>query len=159
MPVIEAAAVLEERLIKVVDIERIRYAHFREGSSIRELARSLHHSRMTIRRALDDPGPWTYRRTRRRPAPVMDQVAPIIEAWLAADERVPPQAAPYRPADLSAPPRRARLQRRRADRPGVPALNETVAGSRRYLVRTNVKTRRLTEIMTADSRMTTDTIE
>ena len=76
VPVSDAAAALEERLIKVVDIERIRYAHFREGSSIRELARTLHHSRTTIRRALEDPGPWTYRRTRRRPAPVMDAVAP-----------------------------------------------------------------------------------
>lgn len=88
VPVIEAATALEERLIKVVDIERIRYAHFREGTSIRELARALHHSRTTIRRALDDPGPWTYRRTRRRPAPVMDHVAPIVTAWLVADEQV-----------------------------------------------------------------------
>lgn len=31
VPVIKAAAALEERLIKMVDIERIRYAHFREG--------------------------------------------------------------------------------------------------------------------------------
>lgn len=88
VPVIEAAAALEERLIKVVEVERIRYAHFREGSSIRELARTLHHSRTTIRRALEDSGPWTYRRTCRRPDPVMDPVAPIVEAWLAADERV-----------------------------------------------------------------------
>ncbi len=88
VPVIEAAAVLEERLIKMVAIERIRYAHFREGSSIRELARAFHHSRTTIRRALEDPGPWTYRRTRRRSAPVMDQVAHIVESWLEGDERV-----------------------------------------------------------------------
>lgn len=88
VPVFNAAAVLEERLIKMVEIERIRYAHFREGSSIRELARTLHHSRATIRRALEDSGPWTYRRTRRRPAPVMDAVGPLIEAWLTADERV-----------------------------------------------------------------------
>lgn len=88
VPVFNAAAVLEERLIKMVEIERIRYAHFREGSSIRELARALHHSRTTIRRALEDSGPWTYRRTRRRPAPVMDTVAPLIEAWLEADEAV-----------------------------------------------------------------------
>ncbi len=88
VPVSDAAAVLEERLIKMVEIERIRYAHFREGSSIRELARALHHSRTTIRRALEDPGPWTYRRIRRRPGPVMDQVAPIITAWLAADAGV-----------------------------------------------------------------------
>jgi len=88
VPVIEAAAALEERLIKVVDIERIRYAHFREGTSIRELARALHHSRTTIRRALEDSGPWTYRRTRPRPGPVMDRVAPIVAGWLAADEQV-----------------------------------------------------------------------
>lgn len=88
VPVSYAATVLEERLIKMVEIERIRYAHFREGTSIRELARALHHSRETIRRALEDPGPWTYRRTRRRPAPVMDAVAPIIMAWLVADEAV-----------------------------------------------------------------------
>lgn len=88
VPVCNAAAVLEERLIKMVDIERIRYAHFREGSSIHELARAFHHSRTTIRRALEDPGPWTYRRTRRRPAPVMDRVAPIVAGWLAADELV-----------------------------------------------------------------------
>ena len=75
-------------MIKVVDIERIRYAHFREGASIRELSRTLHHSRDTIRRALVDPGPWTYRRSRRRPAPVMDAVAPIVTAWLEADTRV-----------------------------------------------------------------------
>jgi hypothetical protein len=56
VPVIEAAAALEERLIKIVDIERIRYAHFREGTSIREHARALHHRRTTIRRALEDSG-------------------------------------------------------------------------------------------------------
>jgi transposase len=72
----------------MVEIERIRYAHFREGTSIRELARVLHHSRTTIRRALEDSGPWTYRRTRRRPGPVMDLVGPIVAAWLAADEQV-----------------------------------------------------------------------
>lgn len=75
-------------MIKVVEIERIRYAHFREGSSIRELARTLHHSRTTIRRALEDSGPWTYRRTRHRPAPVMDAVGSLITAWLTADEAV-----------------------------------------------------------------------
>ena len=36
VPVFNAAAALEKRLIKMVEIERIRYAHFREGSSIRE---------------------------------------------------------------------------------------------------------------------------
>ncbi len=41
VPVFNAAAVLEERLIKMVAIERIRYAHFREGAGIRQLGRFL----------------------------------------------------------------------------------------------------------------------
>ena len=68
-------------------LERIRHAHFRKGASIRESA-TLHHSRDTIRRALVDPGPWTYRRSRRRPVAVMDAVAPIVTTWLEADTRV-----------------------------------------------------------------------
>jgi AraC-like DNA-binding protein len=46
-------------MTKVAEIERIRWAHFREGISIRELARTFHHSRRTVRRALADPGPWS----------------------------------------------------------------------------------------------------
>jgi hypothetical protein len=55
--------------MKVAEIERIRYAHFREGLGLRELARTFHHSRKTIRKALEDPGPWSYRRVAARPAP------------------------------------------------------------------------------------------
>ena len=70
------------------NIEEIRYAHFRERSSFRELARSLHHRRTTTRWAFGDIGPWTYRRTWRRPPPVMDKVASIVTARLGAYERV-----------------------------------------------------------------------
>ena len=45
-------------MTKVEEIERISWAHFREGASVRELARRLHKSRNTIRRALRDVGPW-----------------------------------------------------------------------------------------------------
>jgi transposase len=76
-------------MTKVAEIERIRWAHYREGLSIRELARTFHRGRRTIRRALADPGPWTYRRTRRRPCPVMDAVAPIVERWVAEDVGAP----------------------------------------------------------------------
>jgi len=72
-------------MIKVAEIERIRYAHFREGLSLRELSRTFHHSRKTIRKALEDPGPWSYRRLATRPAPVMDAVAEVIQLWLAED--------------------------------------------------------------------------
>jgi len=70
---------------KVADIERIRWAHFREGVGIRELARAFRKSRTTIRRALADPGPWTYRRSGPRRRPVMDEVAPIVLRWLEED--------------------------------------------------------------------------
>jgi transposase len=76
-------------MTKVADIERIRWAHFREGVSVRELARSFHKSRKTIRRALADPGPWTYRETRPRGKPVMDAAVPIIVRWLDEDQARP----------------------------------------------------------------------
>lgn len=72
-------------MTKVAEIERIRWAHFREGVSIRELARTFHHSRTTIRRALSDPGPWSYRRQRSSQEPVMGPVAEIVIHWLEDD--------------------------------------------------------------------------
>jgi hypothetical protein len=38
-------------MIKVAEIEHIRYAHLREGLSLRELSRTFHHSRKTIRKS------------------------------------------------------------------------------------------------------------
>ena len=58
-------------MTKVAEIERIRWAHFHDGVTVRELARTFHKSRKTVRRALEDPGPWTYRRARPRSKPVM----------------------------------------------------------------------------------------
>ena len=72
-------------MTKVAEIERIRWAHFREGVSLRELARTFHHSRRTIRRALADPGPWSYRRERVPQEPVMGAVAEIVRRWLEED--------------------------------------------------------------------------
>jgi len=45
-------------MIKVAEIERIRWPHLREGVSVRALAAEFGRSRRTIRRALADPGPW-----------------------------------------------------------------------------------------------------
>ncbi|MHB8508882.1 MAG: IS21 family transposase, partial [Candidatus Dormibacteria bacterium] len=80
---------LEMGMIRVAEIERIRYAHFREGVGLRELARTFHHSRKTIRKMLEDPGPWRYRRVAARPTPVMGAVAETIELWLTQDLQRP----------------------------------------------------------------------
>jgi hypothetical protein len=47
----------EGGMTKVVDIERIRWAHLREGLSVREMARAFHVSCKTVRKAIADPGP------------------------------------------------------------------------------------------------------
>ncbi len=72
-------------MTKVADIERIRWAHFREGVSIRELAMTFHKGRNTIRRALQDPGPWEYRLATPRGNPVMDSVGALVTRWLEED--------------------------------------------------------------------------
>lgn len=74
---------------KVADIERIRWAHFRDGLSIRQVARVFHVSRNTVRRALADSGPWEYRRRKEALAPVMDPVAGVVERWLTEDRSAP----------------------------------------------------------------------
>jgi transposase len=76
-------------MTKVAEIERIRWAHYHDGVTVRELARTFHKSRKTIRRALEDPGPWTYRQACPRSKPVMDAVAPIIASWQEEDQSRP----------------------------------------------------------------------
>ena len=45
-------------MIKVAEIERIRWRHFREGVRVRALAREFQRSQADIRRALAEPGRW-----------------------------------------------------------------------------------------------------
>jgi len=73
---------------KVAEIQGIRWAH-RQGMTAREISRKFHVSRKTVRRALQDPGPWRYRRTAARPAPVMDAVAATVARWLEEDQERP----------------------------------------------------------------------
>lgn len=47
-------------MLKVEDYARIRRAHW-DGMSIREIARTFHHSRHKIREVLQDPQPRGYR--------------------------------------------------------------------------------------------------
>jgi transposase len=76
-------------MLKVVDIECIRKLYFREGWSIRRICKELHHSRKTIRKALDDAGPWEYRLTQPRPAPKVGPFLDLIRQWLQEDQRAP----------------------------------------------------------------------
>jgi len=74
-------------MIKVEDIEKIRRAYFREGLSIREIGRTLHHSRRVIRRAIASADPGQYRRVQVRPTPVLGPwKAPIDALWDASQQ-------------------------------------------------------------------------
>jgi len=76
-------------MLKVVDIEFIRRLHFRKGWSIRRIAKELHHSRKTVRKALQDPGPWEYRMSRPRPAPKVGPYRELVRQWRLEDRNAP----------------------------------------------------------------------
>ncbi|HUY25039.1 MAG TPA: hypothetical protein VMV09_07030 [Candidatus Saccharimonadales bacterium] len=76
-------------MIKVAEVERIRWGHYREGVSVQAPALEFGRSRWTIGGALVDPGRWEYRRQRRRPWPVLGPVAKAIEGRLKQDQGVP----------------------------------------------------------------------
>jgi hypothetical protein len=56
----------------VEDYEAIRRAYFLDSTSVREIARQLHHSRRLIRKAIAQAEPDRYRLTQPRPAPVLE---------------------------------------------------------------------------------------
>lgn len=76
-------------MLEVADIESIRHLHFRKGWSMRRIARELGHSRKTVRKALQGPGPWQYRPGRPRPAPKVGPYRELIGQWLVEDEKAP----------------------------------------------------------------------
>lgn len=76
-------------MLKVVDIECIRKLHFKKAWSIRRIAEELGHSRKTVRKALTDAGPWEYRLTEPRVAPVSGPFREIIRQWLVEDQKAP----------------------------------------------------------------------
>jgi transposase len=68
----------------------IRRAH-RDGMSIRDLARTFHHSRRKVRQILAEAQPRPYTRARPQPAPVLGTFHAAVDAILAADEQAPPK--------------------------------------------------------------------
>jgi transposase len=77
-------------MLKVDDYGKIRRAH-RDGMSIREIARTFHHSRRKVREVLAKPQPTPYTRAKEAPAPVLGSFHAAIDAILAADEQAPPK--------------------------------------------------------------------
>ena len=53
-------------MIKVDERERIRRAYYLEEKSMREIARELHHSRDTVKKAIESAEPATYTQKKRR---------------------------------------------------------------------------------------------
>jgi transposase len=76
-------------MLTVEHYVRIRRKVIVEGSSQREAARELGHGRRTVKKALENPVPPPYTRTKTVAKPVMDPVSAIIDAWLEEDTHRP----------------------------------------------------------------------
>jgi transposase len=76
-------------MLTVEGYDRIRRRVLVEGTSQRQAARELGHSRKTIRKALDHSKPPGYRRTKEVGRPAIDPVRAIIDAWLDGDREAP----------------------------------------------------------------------
>lgn len=75
----------------VEQIEAIRRAYYQDHKSIRAIAREQGHGRDVIRAALagTEPGPPCYRLRQPKPQPVREAIAPLVDAWLTADQAAP----------------------------------------------------------------------
>jgi len=76
-------------MVEVEDKEEMRKLYFRRRWSIRRIARELHCSRKTVRRALSDSGPPKYKRRVPPPEQVIGPVKPIIDSYLQEDKEAP----------------------------------------------------------------------
>jgi transposase len=77
-------------MLKVDDYGKIRRAR-RDGMSIRDIARTFHHSRRKVRQVLAEAQPQPYTRTKPTPAPVLGPFHAAIDAILTADLEAPPK--------------------------------------------------------------------
>jgi transposase len=75
----------------VEDKEEIRRLFYLEHKGIQWIARTLGHSRKTVRKALADASPPVYQRQEPKPSPKMSPFVPQIEQWLAEDLNNPPK--------------------------------------------------------------------
>lgn len=77
-------------MLTVDDYGAIRRAR-RDGMSIREIARTFHHTRRKVRQVLGQAEPNPYSRINERPAPVLGPFVTVVDQILAEDEQAPPK--------------------------------------------------------------------
>jgi hypothetical protein len=75
-------------MLTVDQYARIRQLR-RDGLTIRQIADQLHHSPMTILKALENPEPGSTRPRAARPTPVFGPFRAFVDEILAADESAP----------------------------------------------------------------------
>src|SRR5712692_4198302 len=78
-------------MIIVEDYEAIRRAYYLEKQSIRQIAREQHHSRRTIRKAIQHVHPHPYLRAIPKPAPVFGSFQERVQKLLTHNETLPPK--------------------------------------------------------------------
>src|SRR6266702_3437318 len=78
-------------MIIVEDYEAIRRAYYLEKKSIRQIAREQHHSRRTIRKAIQHVHPQPYHRSIQQPAPIFGAFQHRVDELLAKNEILPPK--------------------------------------------------------------------
>ncbi len=76
-------------MITVNDREQIRIAYFNENKSIRQIAREMHHSPKTIKKALESAEAEAYTLSQERASPVLGPYQAAIEELLAENEKLP----------------------------------------------------------------------
>src|SRR6266571_8375112 len=79
-------------MIIVEDYEAIRRAYYLEKKSIRQIAREQHHSRRTIRKAIQQAHPHPYLRTIPKPAPIFgSRFHERVDELLTKNRTLPPK--------------------------------------------------------------------
>src|SRR5947199_5450010 len=78
-------------MIIVEDYEAIRRAYYIEKMSIRQIAREQHHSRRTIRKAIQQVHPQPYQLTTPKPAPVFGSFQVRVNELLTQNKTLPPK--------------------------------------------------------------------
>jgi len=76
-------------MLTVANYDKIRRQVFNDGKSQREVARSLGHSRHTVKKALQHAAPPGYIRTKPVHFPAIEPVRELIDAWLFEDKKRP----------------------------------------------------------------------
>jgi len=81
----------QKRLIEMVQKEYIHFLRFREGESLRSIARKTGLHRNTVKKALSNSEAPKYNRTAPIHHPVLGPYIDVINAWIEEDQHQPPK--------------------------------------------------------------------